>query len=206
MLLVTELWQGLKIKQKQAIRALADITAQPIYRTQETGTIFAKLVLAFAQSLNVNPFYLTGEADEPGECTDGAIRELLIKYGYRGIVASMGPAKRKYERHVKPDVVESPVDESTEEDVPVNGSPIASAPQLPPSSDALTVEDLQQLVFALYVQAKAGIANAKEKLDQIKLIILSESSSSLLVALTDCLSPKPPSPVQVIQKGRFCLQ
>jgi len=43
---------------------------------------------------------------------------------------------------------------------------------LPPKSDALTAEDLQQLVVALYVQAKAGIANSKEKLDQIKLIML----------------------------------
>ena len=42
-----------------------------------------------------------------------------------------------------------------------------------PSSDALTAEDLQQLVLALDMQAKAGTANAKEKLDQIKLIILS---------------------------------
>ncbi|MCL1952982.1 MAG: hypothetical protein FWF60_09160, partial [Oscillospiraceae bacterium] len=80
---VTELWQGLRIKQKQAIRELAGITAQPVYRTQETGSISARLALAFAQALNVNPFYLTGEADEPGECTEAAVRELLLKYGYR---------------------------------------------------------------------------------------------------------------------------
>ena len=42
---------------------------------------------------------------------------------------------------------------------------------MPPGSDALTAENLQQLVFALYVQAKAGITASKEKLDQIKRII-----------------------------------
>lgn len=165
---VTELWQGLRIKQKQAIRELADITAQPIYRTQDTGTISARLVIAFAQSLGVSPFYLTGEADEPGEYTDAAIRALLLKYGYRALVASMEPAKRKYERHAKPETADEPAEES----VPAEEGAAASEAQLPPGSGELTGEDLQNLVFALYVQAKAGIANAKEKLDNIKRIML----------------------------------
>jgi hypothetical protein len=43
---------------------------------------------------------------------------------------------------------------------------------LPPCSDTLTAEDFQNLIFALYVQAKAGIASSKEKLEQIKRIML----------------------------------
>jgi len=175
---VTKLWKDLKIKQKQAIRDLAGITAQPVYRTQETGTISARLVLAFAQSLNINPYYLTGEADEPGECTEAVIRELLLKYGYRELIASMEipeakPAKRKYERRIKPDVMEAAVEEAVEEAVAEEEAPATAEVQLPPGSDTLTAEDLQQLVFALYVQAKAGITASKEKLDQIKLIIFS---------------------------------
>jgi len=174
---ITELWQGLKIKQKQAIRSLADITAQPIYRTQETGTISARLTLAFAQSLGVSPLYITGEVDEPGECTDALIREVLLKYGYQKLVASMEipeakPAKRKYERRTKPEAAEASVDESAVEDVPVEETPAVPEVQFPPSGETLTAEDLQQLVFALYVQAKAGITSSKEKLDQIKQIIL----------------------------------
>ncbi|MCL2301323.1 MAG: hypothetical protein FWC27_14365 [Firmicutes bacterium] len=171
---VTELWQGLKIKQKQAVRELADITAQPVYRTQETGTVSARLTLAFAQALNVNPFYLTGEADEPGECTDLLIRDLLLRCGYQKLVASMElpPAKRKYTRHPRPET-----EETTTEELPADDAEEDSAeetvPQLPPGSGALTGEDLQQLVIALYVQAKAGITSAKEKLDQIKLVIFS---------------------------------
>jgi len=172
---VTELWQGLKIKQKQAIRALADITAQPIYRTQETGTISARLTLALAQTLGVSPLYITGEVDEPGECTDVAIRDLLLKHGYRTLVAEIElpeekPAKRKYTRRAQPEVVDM---ESIEDVAPAEEIPAAPEVQLPPGSDTLTAEDLQQLVFALYVQAKAGITASKEKLDQIKLIILS---------------------------------
>jgi len=44
--------------------------------------------------------------------------------------------------------------------------------QLPTNSDTLTAEDLQNLIFALYVQDKAGIPGAKEKLNKIKLIML----------------------------------
>ncbi|MDR2687192.1 MAG: hypothetical protein LBB75_05520 [Oscillospiraceae bacterium] len=172
---ITELWQGLKIKQKQAIRELAGITAQPIYRTQETGNISARLAIAFAQSLDVSPSYLTGEADEPGDCSDAAIREMLLKYGYRDLAASMEPqeGRRKYVRREKPAPEEAPAEVFSEDEGPAEEPQDKPALQLPPGSDTLTAEDLQQLVFALYVQAKAGIANAKEKLDQIKLIILS---------------------------------
>ncbi|MCL2494859.1 MAG: hypothetical protein FWE98_04290 [Oscillospiraceae bacterium] len=174
---VTELWQSLRIKQKQAIRKLADITAQPIYRTMEVGNMSAKIVVAFAQALNINPLYLTGEADEPGECTDALIRDLLLRHGYRKLAAELelseeGPAKRKYTRREKPEPEEAPEEVSGEDELSDEDSQPELGPQLPPASGTLTAEDLQQLVFALYVQAKAGIANSKEKLDQIKLILL----------------------------------
>jgi len=174
---VTELWQGLKIKQKQSVRELADITAQPVYRTQETGTISARLTLAFAQSLNVSPYYLIGETDEPGEFSDEAMRDLLLKHGYQKLVMDMElpPAKRKYTRREKPtpeDTEVEPVEkeDASAEDAEPQPEPIA---QLPSGSEDLNADDLQNLVFALYVQAKAGIPGAKEKLDQIKLVIFS---------------------------------
>ena len=187
---VTELWQGLKIKQKQAIRELADITAQPVYRTQETGTISARLTLAFAQSLNVSPFYLTGEVDVPGEFSDEAMRDLLQKHGYSALLAEMQPMerqKRPYTRRQKieevpegwvkveiaPDGTADTTATVVTEEIVKADEPIVPKLQLPPGSEALTAEDLQQLVFALYVQAKAGIPGSKEKLDQIKLVIFS---------------------------------
>jgi len=47
------------------------------------------MVIAISQTLNVDPFYLTGEADEPGEFTDEALRALLLKRGYRKFVAGL---------------------------------------------------------------------------------------------------------------------
>ena len=173
---VTALWKSLKIKQKQAIRELADITPQPIYRTQETGTISAKVTLAFAQSLNVNPFYLIGETDEPGVCTDELIRDLLLKFGYQNLVAQIEkPVKRPYNRRPKVEAESEPEEETTD-DATSTEEPVSQPEpvlQLPPGSDTLTVEDFQNLIFALYVQAKAGIISSKEKLDKITLVIFS---------------------------------
>ena len=106
------------------------------------------------------------------------MRDLLQKYGYQKLVLELNspeekPAKRKYERRTKPEALETFADEPAEEIVPVEELPAATEAQLPPGSDTLTAEDLQNLLFALYVQAKAGITASKEKLDQIKLIILS---------------------------------
>ena len=136
------------------------------------------MAIAFAQSLNVNPFYITGETDEPGECSEAVIRELLLKYGYQKLVAEIEwseakQAKRKYTRHETPEPEEAPADALIEDDqIPVEEPQPEPVAQLPPCSGALTAEDLQQLVVALYVQAKAGIPSSKEKLDQIKLIML----------------------------------
>jgi len=171
-----ELWKGLKIKQKQAVKELADISFQTIYRVYNTGGISIKTALALAQELNVSPYYLTGETDEPGAFSDGAMLELLQKYGYKSLLTEMQPAerqKRKYTRRETPEQVEATVEEEPAEEAEEEPAPPpVPEPQLPPGSDALTAEDLQQLLFALYVQAKAGIANSKEKLEQIKQIIL----------------------------------
>jgi len=129
--------------------------------------------------LECQPLLPPGETDEPGECSEAVIRELLFKYGYQKLVAEIEwleekPAKSMYTRHEKPEPEEAPADALTEDDeIPVEEPQPEPVPQLPPNSDALTAEDLQQLVVALYVQAKAGIANSKEKLDQIKLIMFS---------------------------------
>jgi len=119
-----------------------------------------------------------GEVDEPGECTEDAIRELLLKHGYRELAAAIDipddkPVKRKYERHVKPVTVKTPDSEPVDEAVQVEEAAAFPEVKLPPGSDTLTADDLQQLVFALYIQSKAGIPGAKEKLNQILLVLFS---------------------------------
>jgi len=175
-----DLWKGLKLVQRNAVKELAGVSSQSVYKVYNDGGISIKLAIAFAQTLGISPYYLTGEADEPGEYSDTLIRELLLKNGYQKLVAELElpetkPAKRKYERRPKPEAEEVPTEIVAEEIAPVE-EPAPQpdyVPQLPPGSDTLTAEDLQNLIFALCVQAKAGIATSKEKLDQIKLVIFS---------------------------------
>ena len=178
------LWKSLKLVQRDAIKELAGVSSQSVYKVYNDGGISIKLAIAFAQILGISPYYLTGEVDEPGEYSDELVRDLLLQCGYQKFVAELElpeakPAKRKYTRHQKPEAADVPTeelsaDEATEDAAAEGPAPQPDpAPQLPPGSDTLTAEDLQNLIFALYVQAKAGIATSKEKLDQIKLIMFS---------------------------------
>jgi len=132
------LWKSLKLAQRDVIKELAGVSAQTIYKVYKDGGISIKVTLAFAQTLGINPYYLTGEADEPGECTGAIIRKLLLKHGYKKLVSEIvwseaTSEKRKYTRREKPEPVE--VSAASEEEVEAADEEPAS--QLPPGSDEL---------------------------------------------------------------------
>ena len=166
-----EIFKPAKIKQKQAVRELAGVTSQVAHNIYNTGNISAKMVIAVSQVLNVNPFYLTGEADEPGEFSDEALRELLMKHNYRDLVASIElPEKKKrpYTRR-QPAVTEAAVAETEEapEEQSVNAADAPAAPVFP-----LEEADQVAMLRALHIRAKAGIAGAQERLHQINQLLL----------------------------------
>ena len=170
-----EIWKGLKLIQRDAIKELAGVSSQTIYKVYNDGGISIKLAIAFAQILNISPVFLTGEVDEPGECTDAIIRELLLKHGYQKLIASIelpsAKHKRKYTKREKVEPVAAPAV------IPTNAQAVepitAPEPQLPPNASALTFEEFQQLFHTMQIRAKAGIPDAKEKLLQIQMILLS---------------------------------
>jgi len=167
---VEKLWKAAAAEQKEAILQLAGVIAATIYRVYRTGSISAKLAVPLAQTLKVNPFYLTGQEDEPGEFSDDALRKLLLKHGYQKIVAEAN-LKRPYKRQ-QAQSEEAPAS-AFPETVEVEPEAVTLlTQQLPPDSDTLTMDDLNLLLNALTIQAKAGIASAKEKLAQIRLVLL----------------------------------
>jgi len=91
---VKELWNTTSKEEKQTIESLAAVARATVYRIYTTGSISAKLAVAIAQTLNINPYFLTGEADEQGECTDELLDDLLKKHGYEKKLA----AERKKQR------------------------------------------------------------------------------------------------------------
>jgi len=169
-----ELLRHAKLAQKKAIRELAGVSSQVMHNIYSTGNISIKMVIAISQTLNVSPFYLIGAADEPGEFSDAALRDLLLKNGYRSLVAAMELAEKKKRADVQreaeasapqPAIDETPVDSA-------DPAPPPAEPQLPPESNAVSEADLHVLLDAVAIQSKAGIPSARNKLDQIKLLLL----------------------------------
>jgi len=160
-----EIFKPAKIKDKQAVRELAGVTSQVAHNIYNTGNISIKMVIAVSQTLNVNPFYLTGEADEPGEFSDEALRKLLMQHGYRDLVARL-ELKRPYNRR------EKPADEEAVA-VPVEVEPEAVEILATPAP-AVALEESEQfaLLAALRVRAKAGIDGAQARLDEINRLLL----------------------------------
>ena len=117
-----EIFKPAKIKEKQAIRALAGVTSQVAHNTYSTGNISIKMVIAVSQVLNVNPFYLTGEADEPGEFSDEALRGLLLKHNYRDLIASIELAEKKKQPDTRQTTPEEPAIEAVAEEILVEKS------------------------------------------------------------------------------------
>jgi len=72
-----EVLKGAKRAAKNDIDALAGLQRVSINRVYTTGNISAKIAIAIAQTLNIDPFYLTGEADEQGECTEDLLRSCV---------------------------------------------------------------------------------------------------------------------------------
>jgi len=86
---VKETWQGLDQAARKEVLDLADITINAVARSYKRGNITPRLAAAFALALNVNPHYLTGEA----ETTEGYSEELLAEFMNGKTNAKKKPAK-----------------------------------------------------------------------------------------------------------------
>jgi hypothetical protein len=195
-----QLWKSQKNATKAELIEYAGCTAATMRRIYKTGAIHMKLALAFAQMLNINPYYLTGEADEPGEFSDTLLLQLLEQHGYKKLVAELAPVeeapkpKRKYTRKAKAVAEEAPavepmaevepvpepapepevVAEPEIETEPVPGVVLERAVVPAPAADVdIPEEDLQALLHSLAILARAGIVGAQEKLAAVKGILVS---------------------------------
>ena len=174
-----ELLRPAKMKEKQAIRELAGVTTQVLSNIYRTGNLSIKMVIAISQMLNVDPFYLTGEADEPGEFTDEALRALLLKRGYRAFVASLELPEKKKRPYTRRTQAEDAAPPRAEEEVPEEPEVEVEEPTLPEPEAQTPIEcvaldeaDLRLLLDAATLKAKAGPAAAKERFEQIKQLLL----------------------------------
>jgi len=193
-----EAWYAASKDAQEAIMSLTGITKSSVQRAYKTGSISAKLALAFAQTLNLNPYCLTGESDEQADCSEELIRSFLGDHGYQKLLAELPPAQpvKTRKRRTKastekadqvqpaPEPVAAPVTEARD-DTPISApqpaEPVA-APCTPPEPvpiseeiqsylDTVTEDEIMLFVRAILLRAKAGGIHA-EKAKQLKLFLL----------------------------------
>ncbi|MDR2646923.1 MAG: hypothetical protein LBB67_02200 [Oscillospiraceae bacterium] len=200
---VEQLWKSQRNVTKNEFLAFTNCSVATVHRVYKTGSLHIRLAIAFGQMLNINPYYLTGETDEPSEFDEAQLVQILEQHGYKKLAAELDTAsftekpKRKYTRRQKPVeeelVAEKEVDPEPEvepETAPAAEEPVeveapveveeavaAEAPvaaEEPPAADIdLSEEDIQALLHSLLILKRAGVAAAEEKLAKIKGIFAS---------------------------------
>jgi hypothetical protein len=151
-----------------------------------------------AKTLNVDPFFITGESDDAGECTDELLRKLIekhdssksvkvVKHGRGRRKKQLAAAKQAHVTEIRASEAESHVSqpnlaelaqgvESQKHAENVFSSEnmdvyVSSDPVLIDLAATLTEENIAILLEALLLRAKAGGKYA-EIADKIKMLLL----------------------------------
>jgi len=186
-------FKGASRAEKKAAVALTGQQTNTFYRVFNTGIIGARVVLALAQTLNVSPFYYTGETDERGSIDGEVIRQFLEGLGYKSLLKELdvAPPKRKYTRKPKEEALaETPVQEETpvEEPQVLVEAPeecadadmedalevtllFSDEPDMKKAIEELSETEAVELLHTLFIRAKGG-SDAKFLADVVKRCLL----------------------------------
>jgi hypothetical protein len=184
-------FKAAKSGEKKAVAELSGQALNSIYRIYKTGSINARILLAMSQTLNVNPFYYTGEADEKTEFEAEQLNQFLKNHGYDALLKELGKpsAKRPYNR--KPKAENAPVTETPNDELADDGMEKADAettaiseksvkeykllfsdePQMKKAVEELTETEAAELLHTLFIRAKGG-GEAAEIADVVKRCLL----------------------------------
>jgi hypothetical protein len=148
-------------EQKRRIDSLAGLKRTSVNRVYATGNISAKIALAIAQILELDPAWLTGESDTRGDYSVAVANAFLSAKGYKAMAEEPAPpAKRKYTRRPKPEPVEPIAEEAPE----APEEPEA-APEPAPDVSGIGEEDAVKLLRSMFIRAQYG-GNVKQRLEE----------------------------------------
>ena len=156
---VRELWKTSSKSKKYAVEETAGISRATIYRVYNTGSISAKLVVPMAQNFNVDPRYLIGETDKPGECNDELLVAFLTDLGYSKLLNTEAERANMIENEKN----QIAFNENVED---LKSSNTFNA-------DDLTLADLHLLMQSLLLRERAGVAEAVNKAAALRALLLS---------------------------------
>ena len=188
-----EVWKAASTDEQNTILALTGLKRSSAQRVYKTGSISAKVVVAFAQTLNIDPFYLTGEANKRGVCSDELLRSFLSNHGYEKLLPEQAEAKPKRPKQTRKKPVEQtklvpaqdvvietvadPVADTEQKDE--SGECVCDVPEAATIDaetqafiDNATEDEIILLVKSILLREKAGGKHA-ETAQQLKLFLLS---------------------------------
>jgi len=166
---VRALWKGASAEAKAAVCELSGSAQATVYRIFKTGGISAKLAIAIAQVLGIDPCYLTGEAEEEGAYNEADVTNFISRLGYDKLLVEQEKAARRAAREAARLKKEA---EAAQAAAPAEADTEKPAAKEVPANEIVTNEDILVLVQALEIRAKAGNPEAMELLRQIKLLLL----------------------------------
>jgi Flp pilus assembly protein TadB len=165
-----DVFKSAKRTQKNDIDALTGLKRVSIARVYATGIITAKVAVAIGQVLDINPFYLTGEAEERGSYAE-SLPSFLKAKGHSRLIKAIESGEPKDDD--SPKVSEQAASDKQEQvdltpkTEPLFTSAFSSSPELAKAAEELSLEEAYQLLTALSIRAKAG-GNAAQLFDFIK--------------------------------------
>ncbi|MDL2288657.1 hypothetical protein LJC32_04675, partial [Oscillospiraceae bacterium OttesenSCG-928-F05] len=174
-------WKPATREQKQEIEELCGLKRVSIQRVYKTGSISVKIALAMAQVLDIDPFYLVGESEEPGTCTEEALTELFLRHGSETLLKKQLRINKKRAKEASVQPVEpTPPVANAEPVIPAEPStPAEPVPSPAPADDGIDTalegmseEDTFTLWKALLLRAKYD-DKSKELVRQMKRMLLS---------------------------------
>jgi hypothetical protein len=98
---IRDLWKPLSKEKRQDILDRADLKKVTVERAYTNGSVQAKLIVAFSEVLEIDPLFLTGQADEQRAYDDTLVVDFLKGLGYTG-VKKTPPAKRTAKKVFSP--------------------------------------------------------------------------------------------------------
>jgi len=195
-----ELWKAAPTPDKEIIENLTGVGRPSLQRIYKEGSISAKVVAAASQVFNVDPYYLTGEADEPGESSEPGLLEFLQKSGYEDIVTEYKNEHKARRTRKKKEVI---MEQASDSDAPADNSTVdtgvadaADEPEQPLESlvveliipepegigdeattasffDEFCEDDIILLLRSVKIRAKAGVADAVKQAEELRRILMS---------------------------------
>ena len=168
-----ELFKAASKTEKASIESMSGLGRATMYKAIGTGNLSAKLAVAIAQTLNVNPFFLTGESGDRGACSDKIIRDFLIgkDKAYEKLFAGTKPGRKP--RAAKP-AAATPTSVSEPPQQPVAEDPAGMPEFVNQFIDGMTEEQMITLMRSILLRAGSGVPNYVELAFNLKKLLATE--------------------------------